>query len=81
MLKVISVREEKGYLKQAIAFLQESWSEVSPIIYEDCITHAVHAENPLPQWYLLLKDDEIIPDKLKKRIVGENQKSIERFSL
>ena len=33
MLKVISVREEKDYLKQAIAFLQESWSEVSTIIY------------------------------------------------
>lgn len=60
MLKIISVREQKDYLNQAIVFLQESWSEVSPIIYEDCITHAIHAENPLPQWYLLLKDDKII---------------------
>ncbi|WP_413532740.1 hypothetical protein [Empedobacter brevis] len=85
MLKVISVREQKDYLKQAIAFLQESWNEVSPIIYEDCITHAIDAENPLPQWYLLLKDDKIIGcaglitnDFISRIIIGKTKNTLFR---
>ncbi len=33
---------------------------MDPIIYEDCINHCINAENPLPQWYLLENEDEII---------------------
>ena len=29
-------------------------------VYEDCITHCIDADNPLPQWYLLMDGDEII---------------------
>nr|WP_262916926.1 GNAT family N-acetyltransferase [Chryseobacterium aahli] len=36
------------------------WSEVSPIIYEDCISNSIHATQSLPQWYLLEKEGEII---------------------
>jgi N-acetylglutamate synthase-like GNAT family acetyltransferase len=29
-------------------------------MYEDSISHSINAENTLPQWYLLQKEDEII---------------------
>ncbi|GEM63725.1 N-acetyltransferase [Sphingobacterium faecium NBRC 15299] len=59
-MKVISVRENPEYKEKAIQYLQNSWSEVLPIIYEDCITNCIDAEQPLPQWYLLEKENEII---------------------
>ena len=59
-MKIISVRNNPEYKEQAIKYLQNSWPEVSPVIYENCISHSINAEQPLPQWYLLEKDDEII---------------------
>lgn len=59
-MEIISVRENPQITNQAIAYFQKSWSSVWPIIYEDCLNHAIHSENPLPQWYVLLKDEEII---------------------
>ena len=48
------------YKDIAIAYFQKSWSAVLPIIYEDCITHCIGAKNPLPQWYLLEDEGQII---------------------
>ena len=59
-MKIISVRNNPEYKEQAIKYLQNSWPEVSPVIYENCISHSINAEQSLPQWYLLEKDDEII---------------------
>lgn len=59
-MKIISVRENPEYKEKAIQYIQNSWSEVSPIIYEDCISNCINAEQSLPQWYLLEKDNEII---------------------
>ncbi|MDQ8141700.1 GNAT family N-acetyltransferase [Chryseobacterium sp. CFS15] len=59
-MKVIFVRQNPEYKEKAIKFFQKSWSEISPIIYEDCISNSIAAEQSLPQWYLLEKDEEII---------------------
>ncbi|MGJ1430641.1 GNAT family N-acetyltransferase [Sphingobacterium spiritivorum] len=59
-MHIISVRENPEYKDIAIRFLQQSWPDVSPVIYEDCITHCVDAVQELPQWYLLEKDQKII---------------------
>lgn len=59
-MKIISVRENPEYKQKAIQYLQQSWSEISPIIYENCITNCIHAKQSLPQWYLLEKENEII---------------------
>lgn len=29
-------------------------------VYEDCINHCITTKNPLPQWYLLMDEDEIL---------------------
>jgi N-acetylglutamate synthase-like GNAT family acetyltransferase len=59
-MKIISVRNNPEYRDTAIKYLQKSWPGIWPIIYEDCITHSIHATHPLPQWYLLFLDDQII---------------------
>ncbi|MEX0289080.1 MAG: GNAT family N-acetyltransferase [Flavobacteriaceae bacterium] len=59
-MNLISIRENPSYKERAIKYLQQSWKSVWPIIYEDCIHHCINARNNLPQWYLLLKEDEII---------------------
>lgn len=59
-MRVISVRENPTYKEKAIRYLQDSWSEVPPIIYEDCISNSINATQSLPQWYMLEKDGEII---------------------
>lgn len=59
-MNITSIRKNPAYKDKAIAYLQQAWSEVAPIIYDDCISHSIDAEQPLPQWYLLEKGDEII---------------------
>jgi len=59
-MKVISVRKNPEYKGKVIQYIQNSWSEVSPIIYENCISNSIDAKESLPQWYILEKDDEII---------------------
>ena len=58
--KIISIRENPEYKEQAIEYFQKSWPSVLHIIYEDCITHSIDANNSLPQWYLLLNNKDII---------------------
>jgi len=59
-MKVISVRESPGYKDQAIKYFQKNWKGVLPVIYDDCITHSINSKKPLPQWYLLERNKEII---------------------
>ncbi|MDO8897255.1 MAG: GNAT family N-acetyltransferase [Bacteroidales bacterium] len=59
-MKIISIRENPEYKNAAIKYFQMKWQSVLPVIYEDCISHSVGAMNPLPQWYLLENEDEII---------------------
>lgn len=59
-MRIISVRENPEYKDKMIQYFQNSWSEIAPVIYEDCITHSINAKDSLPQWYLLENNDEII---------------------
>ena len=58
-MKIISIRENPEYKDAAIEYISSKCS-APRIIYEDCITHSITASSPLPQWYLLEKDSEII---------------------
>lgn len=59
-MKIISVRQNPDYKDIAIAYLQRSWPDIYPKMYEDCINHSMDAEQFLPQWYLLEQDNQII---------------------
>lgn len=59
-MRIISVRENPEYKDKTIQYFQNSWSEIAPVIYEDCITHSINAKDSLPQWYILENNDEII---------------------
>jgi len=59
-MTIISVRDKPEYKDTAIKYLQQSWSEISPVIYENCISNCINGSQFLPQWYLLEKNQEII---------------------
>ena len=59
-MKIISVREYPEYKDRAIAYLQQVWEEVPPIVYQDCVNHCIGSKSDLPQWYLLENDGEIM---------------------
>lgn len=60
-MNIVSVRKQPEYVKVAIRYFQDKWaSEDSMKVYEDCIMNSITAESPLPQWYLLYDNDEII---------------------
>lgn len=59
-MRIISVRENPEILERAVQYFQQAWPGVRPEIYEDCISHAISAPAPLPQWYLLEKDGQFI---------------------
>ena len=59
-MKIISLRTNPEYLERAIAYFQEKWAtEDSKAVYEDCLCRCIDAENPLPQWYLMLDSDKL----------------------
>ncbi len=58
-MKVISVRETPEYKDKTIEYISSKWS-APRIVYEDCITHCISTDNPLPQWYILESDGKII---------------------
>ncbi|MDR2914784.1 MAG: GNAT family N-acetyltransferase [Tannerella sp.] len=58
-MKIISVREHPEYKDKAIDYISSKWS-APRAVYDDCITHGITSTNPLPQWYLLEKEGEII---------------------
>jgi len=57
--KIISLRENPEYLKRAIDFYSLKWN-VPRDIYEDSMTISLTTQSPLPRWFLMLKEDEII---------------------
>jgi len=60
-MTVINIREHPEYMTQAIAYIQDKWgNRRNKKVYEDCITNSIDAKSPLPIWYLLVEDDDII---------------------
>ena len=59
-MRVISIRENPEFKTPAISYFQKSWPRVNPIIYSDCIENSLITSQPLPQWYLLEKNEQII---------------------
>ena len=59
-MNIISIRENPSYKSKAIQYFQQKWKSVLPEIYDNCISHCIGARNPLPQWYLLETEGNII---------------------
>lgn len=60
-MKIVSVRKEQEYARTAIDYFQKQWaSEESKMVYEDCILQCLNSDSPIPQWYLLYKEDKLI---------------------
>ena len=57
---LVSVREQPEFAAAAIAYFQQSWPEILPEMYADAIGHSIKASQALPQWYVLLEQDEIV---------------------
>jgi GNAT superfamily N-acetyltransferase len=58
-IKIIGIRENTDYLKLAIDYFSDKWG-IDRRIYEDCISNSITTQSPLPRWYLMLYDNEII---------------------
>lgn len=60
-LGIISIRTQPEYLELAIRYFQDKWATPeSMMVYDDCLRKCIVADNPLPQWYLLLDGEEIV---------------------
>ena len=56
---IIAVREYPEYLDRAVDYFTSKWG-ISRNIYQDCIANSLTTERPLPRWYLMIRDNEII---------------------
>lgn len=60
-MNIISIRKHPIMLEKAIAYFQKNWaSEETNMIYDDAIRSSLITKQPLPQWYLLMDDTQVI---------------------
>lgn len=60
-MDMISVRQAAELAPRAIAYFQQRWATAETLMmYEDAINRSLGAANPLPQWYLLMENDQIL---------------------
>lgn len=60
-MDMISVRQAPELAQRAIAYFQRHWATAETLMmYEDAINRSIGAANPLPQWYLLMENDQIL---------------------
>ena len=60
-MDMISVRQAPELAPRAIAYFQQHWATAETLMmYEDAINRSLGAANPLPQWYLLMENDQIL---------------------
>lgn len=60
-MKIISVREYPELKDMIIEYFQKTWgTENTMKVYEDCISNSIGATGPLPQWYMMVHDNETI---------------------
>ncbi len=60
-MDMISVRQAPELAPRAIAYFQWHWATAETLMmYEDAINRSLGAANPLPQWYLLMENDQIL---------------------
>ncbi|MBU1096414.1 MAG: GNAT family N-acetyltransferase [Bacteroidetes bacterium] len=57
--KIIGIRENPEYLEKGVDYFSTKWN-IDRRIYADCISNSISTENPLPRWYLMLKESKII---------------------
>lgn len=58
-IRIIAVRENPEYLERAVDYFSSKWG-IAKNIYQDCIANSSTTNSPLPRWYLMIKDNEII---------------------
>lgn len=60
-IKVISLRNFPHYLERAIIYFQSKWANnATKMVYDNCLKHSITTKSPLPQWYLLMRNDDIM---------------------
>ncbi len=57
--RIVGVRENPDLLDRAVDYFTQKWG-IDRRIYMDCIGNSITTRSPLPRWYLLMKQDEII---------------------
>ncbi|MDQ0170555.1 GNAT family N-acetyltransferase [Paenibacillus tundrae] len=57
--QIIDLRDYPDLLKESIEYVAERWG-LNRRIFEDCIISSMTTKNPLPRWYFMMKQDEII---------------------
>jgi len=58
-IQIIGIRENGEYLEKAIDYFSSRWG-IDRRIYADSIMHSITTDSPLPRWFLMLEDNEII---------------------
>jgi len=56
---IIGIHSNQEYLQKAVDSFT-AWWKIDRRIYDDCISNSINTTSPLPRWYLLLKDKDII---------------------
>jgi GNAT superfamily N-acetyltransferase len=60
-MRIISIRQEPDYKKIAAKYIHSKWgNETNYQLYEDSIFGCVSTNEPVPCWYLLEEDNQII---------------------
>ncbi len=56
---IVAIRDNPAYYARAVDYLSAKWG-IDRAIYEASLTDAIHTAQPVPRWYVMLLEGEII---------------------
>jgi GNAT superfamily N-acetyltransferase len=60
-MRIISVRQESKYKEAAVKYIHSKWgNQTNYKLYEDSIFGCVSSREPVPYWYLMESDNQIV---------------------
>lgn len=59
MIQILNIREHADWMEQASDYFSSKW-KIKKEIYIESMSDSIQTSNPVPRWYIMIKNNDII---------------------